>query len=183
MRLHSLDRCCLGLLVALSLAPLPALAAASSPGAATAAPSLSAMAEYRRALEAYTAARRKYEAQAAAYWNAIADKRRIRNAKRHGDKEILLEDYVLTQPPVYVRPPRPVDPSKPAANEPPRRAYVPVVADFLAAAAKHFDFVPQQPQSEIDYKRAYVAVAATTSSWAPTASSSWPRRATGSSAR
>jgi hypothetical protein len=161
MRLHSLDRCCRGLLLALLLAPLPAMAAAASPGAATVAPAPpgAAMAEYRRALEAYTAARRKYEAQAAAYWNAIADKRRIRNAKRHGDKEILLEDYVLTQPPVYAGPPRPVDPSKPAENEPPRRGYVPVVADFLAAAAKHFDFVPQRPQSEIDYKRAYVAVA------------------------
>jgi hypothetical protein len=38
---------------------------------------------------------------------------------------------------------------------------VPVVADFLACAAKHFNFVPQLPASEIAYKRAYAAVAAT----------------------
>jgi hypothetical protein len=117
------------------------------------------MADYRRKLEAYTAARRKYEGEAEAYWNSIADKRRLRNAKRHGNKEILIEDYVLTQPPVYSGPPKPVDPSAPAENEPPPRAYVPVVADFLQSAAKHFNFVPRQPQSEIEYKRAYAAVA------------------------
>jgi hypothetical protein len=160
MRLQFLHRGCRGLLVALSLWPLSAMAAAQSPSPATTVPppSAAAMAEYHRTLEAYTAARRKYEAEADAYWNAIADKRRIRNAKRHGDKDILLEDYVLTQPPVYAGPPEPIDPANPAENEPPPR-YVPVVADFLAAAAKHFNFVPQRPQSEIDYKRAYVAVA------------------------
>ncbi|HEY6254993.1 MAG TPA: hypothetical protein VIY51_04285 [Xanthobacteraceae bacterium] len=117
------------------------------------------MADYRRQLAAYRIARRKYEAAAGAYWNAIAAKRRLRNAKRHSGKEIVIEDYVLTQPPVYAGPPRPVDPSAPTAP-PPRRPSVPVVADFLAAAAKQFNFVPQQPPSEIDYKRAYAVVAA-----------------------
>jgi hypothetical protein len=35
-----------------------------------------------------------------------------------------------------------------------------VVADLLEAAAREFRFVPQQPQSEIEYKRAYARVAA-----------------------
>jgi hypothetical protein len=156
-------------LAVLLLWPLPGFAAGSaqgSPVSAAAAPSTpaaapltSGMADYRRKLEAYTAARQKYEGEAEAYWNSIADKRRLRNAKRHGNKEILIEDYVLTQPPVYSGPPKPVDPSAPAENEPPPRAYVPVVADFLQSAAKHFNFVPRQPQSEIEYKRAYAAVA------------------------
>jgi hypothetical protein len=119
------------------------------------------MADYRRKLEEYAAARRKYEGVAEAYWGSIAEKRRNRNAKRRNHEDILLEDYVLTQPPVYSGPPRPVDPSAAADNEPPRpRAYVPVVADFLRSAVKLFNFVPQQPQFEIDYKRSYALMAA-----------------------
>jgi hypothetical protein len=155
MRLDQTLRCCGALLAALVLLLLAGFADAP---AAQSLPA--AMAEYHRQLEAYSAARRKYEAQADAYWNAIADKRRIRSAKRHADKETLLEDYVLAQPPVYMGPPKPVDPSAPPDNEPPARDYVPVVADFLQAAGKHFNFVPQRPQSEIEYKRAYAAAAA-----------------------
>ncbi len=36
---------------------------------------------------------------------------------------------------------------------------MPVVADFLRAAAKEFNFIPQQPRGEIEYKRAYAKVA------------------------
>ena len=39
------------------------------------------------------------------------------------------------------------------------RATVPVVADFLAAARQEFKFVPRQPQSESEFKRAYATVA------------------------
>jgi hypothetical protein len=156
MPLRSIRPCCGYLLAALLLWPLPARAAASVAPPASAA----AMAEYHHKLEAYTAARRKYESEADAYWDLIAEKRRIRNAKRHAGKDIQLEDYVLTQPPVYSGPPRPVDPAASPDNAPPERPYVPVVADFLQSAAKHFNFVPRQPQSEIDYKRAYAAVAA-----------------------
>jgi hypothetical protein len=103
-------------------------------------------------LAAYHPARAGYEAAANAYWSAIAAKRRIRFAKRRNNEEIVIEDYVLTQPPVYSGPPRPVDPEgRPA----PPRKYVPVVADFLKAAAEHFSFVPQRPRSEIEFKRAY----------------------------
>jgi hypothetical protein len=114
--------------------------------------------DYQRKLEAYQAAREKFEEEAGGYWTAIADKRRARNAKRRNGEEILLEDYVLTQPPVYAGPPRPPDPS--GAPAPTPRAYVPVVADFLQAAKEHFGFVPQRPRSEIEFKRAYAKVAA-----------------------
>jgi hypothetical protein len=118
-----------------------------------------AMIEYRRQLAVYMAARQSYEAEADAYWSAVAEKRRQRVAKRRGKDAIVLQDYVLTQPPVYTGPPPPVDPSAPP-EEPQPRKYVPVVADFLQAAAREFKFVPQHPQNEIEYKRAYARVAA-----------------------
>ena len=34
-----------------------------------------------------------------------------------------------------------------------------MVADFLKAAAEHFQFAPQRPASEIEFKRAYARVA------------------------
>ena len=142
----------------LSLAVVAAPGAADQGAAVAATATPAAMAEYHRLLELYTAAHRKYESEADAYWNSIAEKRKLRVAKRHGNKGVALEDYVLTQPPVYGGPPRPVDPSAPPQERPPR-AYVPVVADFLQSAAKHFNFAPQLPASELDYKRAYAAVA------------------------
>jgi hypothetical protein len=117
-----------------------------------------AMAEYHRKLEEYTRLRQKYESEAAIYWNVVAEKRRTRVAKRHNGQEVTLDDYVLTQPPVYSGPQRPIDPS--AVTPPPsERPSVPVVADFLQSAAEHFKFVPQRPRSEIEFKRAYVQVA------------------------
>ena len=71
----------------------------------------------RRQLEAYTAARAAFDAAATAYWTAIGEKRRIRTAKRRDHQPILLDDYVLAQPPVYAGPPKPVDPRR----RPPRR--------------------------------------------------------------
>jgi hypothetical protein len=122
-----------------------------------------AIAEYRRKLKEYLEARAAFDQEAGAYWNSIADKRRVRNAKRRDRQSIALDDYVLTQPPVYSGPKRPVDPSR-APSEPaePRRErkYIPVVADLLKAAAEQFQFTPQRPASEVDFKRAYARVAA-----------------------
>src|SRR4051812_24618995 len=84
---------------------------------------------------------------------------RARGVKRRNNQGALLQDYVWSQPRVYAGPPRRVDPAAPV-EEPPPRKYVPVVADLLEAAAREFRFVPQQPQSEIEYKRAYARVAA-----------------------
>jgi len=115
-----------------------------------------AMAEYHRKLAAYHAVHDVYEGKAKVYWSDISDKRRRRFAKRRDHDEIALDDYVLTQPPLYTGPPKPIDPSAPA--RPPR--VIPVVADFLREAREQFNFVPQRPASERDYKRAYVKVAA-----------------------
>ncbi|HEX3858413.1 MAG TPA: hypothetical protein VHV58_02330, partial [Pseudolabrys sp.] len=109
---------------------------------------------YQAALAQYTRAHDAYAAEADAYWNAVVDKRRARNAKRRSHDPIQLADYVLTQPPVYSGPPRPADPNAPRPEQAQPKPEIPVIADFLKAAAEQFDFVPQRP-SEIEFKRAY----------------------------
>src|SRR5580692_3542952 len=115
----------------------PALPAATADAMAQGA-SPEAIAEYRRKLREYQAARAAFEQEAGAYWSSISEKRRGRNAKRREHQAIALDDYVLTQPPVYSGPKRPVNPS-PEPSEPeqaPRQhKAIPVVADLLKAAA------------------------------------------------
>jgi len=123
------------------------------------APSLDqTMADYRRKLKVYEAARAKFEAVAEPYWEQVEQKRKGRMAKRRNGQAIALSDYVLEQPPQYTGPSRPVDPSKPQ-EPPPEREPIPVVADFLGNAKDHFGFVPERPDSEMAYKRAYVRAA------------------------
>jgi hypothetical protein len=118
-----------------------------------------AIAEYRRKLKEYQEARAAFEEEAGAYWSSISEKRKVRNAKRRERQTIALNDYVLTQPPVYSGPKAPVNP-EPEAEKPPReRKAIPVVADFLKAAVEQFQFVPQRPSSEVEFKRAYARYA------------------------
>jgi hypothetical protein len=118
-----------------------------------------AIAEYRRKLREYEEARAAFEEEARAYWSSISEKRKGRNAKRRERQAIVLDDYVLTQPPVYSGPKRPENP-EPEEEKPPReRKPLPVVADFLKAAAEQFQFTPQRPAAEVDFKRAYARYA------------------------
>jgi hypothetical protein len=121
-----------------------------------------AIAEYRRLLKQYQEARGAFEQEAGAYWNAISEKRRGRNAKRRDHQPMTLDDYVLTQPPVYAGPRRPVNPApEPEPERRPREhKAIPVVADLLQAAAQQYQFRPQRPTSELEFKRAYARVAA-----------------------
>jgi hypothetical protein len=118
-----------------------------------------AIAEYKRKLREYQEARAAFDEEAGAYWSSISEKRRGRNAKRRDRQAITLDDYVLTQPPIYDGPKRPVDPSPSEPNERPPRKTIPVVADLLKAAAEHFQFAPQRPTNELEFKRAYAQVA------------------------
>src|SRR5580698_9490321 len=118
-----------------------------------------AMAKYRQELAAYLQARDAYQAAAKTYWSSIAEKRRLRSAKRARGAGLSIDDYVLEQPPVYSGPPKPLDPSKPPEPATPPR-YVPVVADFLAAAQQEYKFTPRLPRNDSAFKRAYVAAAA-----------------------
>jgi hypothetical protein len=120
-----------------------------------------AIAEYRRKLAEYQEARAAFEQDAGAYWQAISDKRRGRNAKRRDHQPIEADDYVLTQPPVYAGPKRPVSPvPEPEPERKPREhKAIPVAADLLQAAEQQFQFTPQRPASELEFKRAYARVA------------------------
>ena len=117
-----------------------------------------AIADYQAKLAQYDQARQAYDAEADVYWNAVVEKRRARNAKRRDHVAIGLSDYVLSQPPRYAGPPRPVNPLK-RGPEPSKRPPIPVVADFLKAAAEQYRFVPQRPASDLDFKRAYAQAA------------------------
>ena len=112
-------------------------------------------AETQRTLAAYRQAREKFDAEAAVYWSAVAEKRRLRRSKRRDGLDVGLDDYVVTQPPRYTGPPPPPREEPPG----PPRKYIPVVADFLKSAQEHFGFAPQRPSSEMEYKRAYAALA------------------------
>src|SRR5215475_10196341 len=130
-------------------------ARAQAPDTPGAAAPPSATAEYERKLAAYMQARQKFDDEAAAYWGAVVQKRRLRNAKRREHDEIVLHDYVLTQPPLYAGPPPPSYPRRvdeDAAREAPAppRKYVPVVADFLKSAQDHFGFAPQRPRGDVE---------------------------------
>jgi len=118
---------------------------------------VAAMAQYRRALDDYTRAWQGYSVAAASYWNSIAEKRKLRNAKRGHGEALSIDDYVLAQPPVYRGPPKPTNPMKPEL--PSRPAYVPVVTDFLAAARQEFRFAPRLPQNDSEFKSAYAKAA------------------------
>jgi hypothetical protein len=121
-----------------------------------------AIADYQRRLAEYQAVHDAYEADASAYWNAIAEKRRGRNAKRREHQPVVLDDYVLTQPPVYTGPRRPLNPEgepEPEATPRPKKI-IPVVADLLQAVCDNFQWTPQRPASELDFKRAYARFAA-----------------------
>ena len=136
----------------LALGTLIVVALMSAASAQTPSVTPEQMAEYRAKLDEYNAARAAYQVQATPYWAAVKARRAARFAKRRAHGEIALDDYVLTQPPQYTGPKKPVDPSSTARE-------VPMVADFLQHAAVEFDFVPEKPASEIEFKRAYARVA------------------------
>src|SRR3954454_9928016 len=116
-----------------------------------------AVLEYRRKLQEYQAARAAFDEEAGAYWSQISEKRKGRNAKRRSGQQITLDDYVLEHPPLYNGPKRPVNP-EPEEARPPRKP-LPVVADLLRAAQELYQFTPQRPASEVEFKRAYARYA------------------------
>src|SRR6186713_2167554 len=118
-----------------------------------------AVLEYRRKLQEYQAARAAFDEEAGAYWSQISEKRRGRNAKRRGGQQVTLDDYVLQHPPLYNGPKRPVNPEPEETPERPTRKPIPVVADLLQAARELYQFTPQRPSSEVEFKRAYARYA------------------------
>ncbi|RTE89998.1 hypothetical protein [Bradyrhizobium sp. LVM 105] len=118
-----------------------------------------AVLEYRRKLAEYQAARAAFDAEAGAYWSQISEKRKGRNAKRRSGQQVTLDDYVLEHPPLYNGPKKPVNPEPEETPDRPPRKPIPVVADFLRAAQELYQFTPQRPSSEVEFKRAYARYA------------------------
>jgi hypothetical protein len=118
-----------------------------------------AVVHHHTAIEAYIRARRAYEDEASAYWQSVVDKRRGRNAKRRNNETIALDDYVLTQPPVYTGPPRPPGYVPPSRDPAQPTLPIPGIADFLKAAAAQYSFVPDRPKTDAEFKQAYAKVA------------------------
>jgi len=148
---HFTRKAVIALTAAILASVQPAYAQTNGPAAMSAA-------DYQAKLAQYLQARQAYDAEADAYWNAVIEKRHVRNAKRRDHLPIQLADYVLSQPPLYAGPPRPINPAAPGP-EPSERPPIPLVADFLKAAAEQYGFVPQRPPSELDFKRAYAKAA------------------------
>jgi len=144
--------------VPVALAQAPSLEKDAAPAVGQAPVTAQQMLDYRQKLADYTTARQKFEAEAGPYWASIAAMRKARNLKRSGGQPIVLEDYVLTQPPTYTGPRKPVDPSAIVSETLPNA--LPVVADFLANALAQFQFQPRKPKSEVEFKKAYARVAA-----------------------
>jgi hypothetical protein len=165
MRRHAIRPCTRYLAFALLLMAPQAVASEqgvlppAAAGAMAQAASPQAIAEYRRKLREYQDARGAFEEDARAYWSSISEKRRGRNAKRRERQSIGLDDYVLSQPPVYSGPKQPVNPEPEPEEKPRERKAIPLVADLVKAAAEHFQFAPQRPAGEIEFKRAYARVA------------------------
>jgi hypothetical protein len=146
------------ILVAVAASLTPGLAAPPAKSSQAAPPAT--IAEYRHKLNEYLAARDAFDAEAAAYWDGISAKRRVRSAKRRNHEQVVLDDYVLTQPPDYAGPKRPVSPVPEVEPERPRKPPrpIPVVADLLRTAAEQFQFAPERAD-ELAFKRAYAGFA------------------------
>jgi hypothetical protein len=106
------------------------------------------------AATAYERARAAFEREAEAYWAAVGEKRRLRAAKRREKVPVTLDDYVLSQPPVYSGPPAPPVPERPRPPRPP----MPAIADFLQAAEQEFGFLADLA-NEREFKRGYARAA------------------------
>ena len=147
------------LLMTAILAAAIAVAPVCPSGAQQPPASAAEIATYEARLAEYNAAREPFEKAAAAYWSAIATKRQIRTEKRGKSEAPTAADYVLTQPPVYTGPPRPTPPTGYKPKEEAAPKVVPVIADFLKNAETEFQFKPDRPASELQFKRAYVRAA------------------------
>lgn len=112
---------------------------------------------------AWRSAKMKFDRQLDAYWDEIEKKRAGRRAKRGKSKFFDTEDYVWSYPPTYQGPRLSAELDRrwtrflaqDRPGEPPKeKRELPGLADFLAAAKKHYGFEPTRiPERE--FKRRY----------------------------
>lgn len=112
---------------------------------------------------AWRSAKMKYDRQLDAYWDEIEKKRAGRRAKRGSTKFFDTDDYVWSYPPTFQGPRLGADLdqrwsrflAQGRQEQPPsEKKELPGLADFLAAARKHYGFEPARIP-ERDFKRRY----------------------------
>ncbi|HEY8247729.1 MAG TPA: hypothetical protein VIG38_10675 [Hyphomicrobium sp.] len=119
---------------------------------------------------AWRNAKMRYDRQLDAYWAEVEKKRAGRRAKRGKTKFFDTDDYVWSYPPTYQGPRLSADLDRQwtrflAAQERPEepaqeKKELPGLADFLAAARKHYGFEPMRiPEREFKRRYAEEAIA------------------------
>lgn len=115
----------------------------------------------RKQFEAYLSAKTFYDFNLDAYWREVSDKRAARKRKKAQGIALSKDDYALTFPPEYSGPQLSSELARLWAqhqekSEAPPRQEKPIltVADALASARKHYDFVPERI-AEVEFKRRY----------------------------
>lgn len=107
-------------------------------------------------------ARHDYNDKLDAYWDRVEHKRSVRKKKRSAKIPYTADDYVMTFPPVYGGPELPASLARKyraftEAQErqgPSKSRTLPSVADYLEAAERVYNFVPERV-SEQEFKRRY----------------------------
>ena len=107
-------------------------------------------------------ARNAYEQKLDAYWDTVESKRQERKKKRSAKLPFTEADYVMVFPPTYSGPKLSTALAAKYAkfladqekSEPGKSEELSVVADYLAAAKKVYNFVPER-LSEKEFKRRY----------------------------
>ena len=117
----------------------------------------------QKAFKQYRAAKAKQARQLDAYWAQVVSKRKARRRKRSKRIQLAHRDYVLDFPPKFKGPGLSKTlaqrwsrfQAKQAKKKPRRKSRsLPGISDFLAAAKKHYGFVPTRI-TEREFKRRY----------------------------
>ena len=114
------------------------------------------------AFQEWKAARGNYEKQLDAYWDQVDAKRQARKPKRAAKLAFDSNDYVMSFPPAYKGPKLGAELAKKyekflddqQKTEPAPPKQLPTVADYLDAAKRVYNFVPERV-SEKEFKRRY----------------------------
>ena len=146
----------MGLAAALAGLALPALPATAQDPIADLIERLTS--SQQRELKAWREARAKYEAEAAAYWSTVSDKRTERRKRIRAGTTATADDYVTTFPPDYQGPKLTPELAALLAKEEERQPKpadpVPTVADFREHAKAVYGFEPNRVP-EPEFKRRY----------------------------
>lgn len=118
----------------------------------------------RKAFEEYLASKTLHDFKVDTYWRSVSDKRATRRQKKGRGEGLSADDYVGAFPPKYQGPELSEDLAKrwakfeaaqvEAGVKPPPPPPLPGLPEFLAAAKRQYDYVPEMVP-EAEFKRRY----------------------------